>query len=323
MPPPTAWPTNSLRMHAPLASLQAEERPPNLDLIVRCGCQFSFECTAPTPILLALAVHDRCGQQVIASRHAFTPAAELGDYRDFLGNTIHSHRLSPGRNVLRYDALVRVSSQPENEGPWGRQLPVEELPVRLLRYILPSRYCDSDRLLTFAAETFGHLPPGQPLVQGILDWIHTHIEYRTGSGSPLTAASEIVQQRFGVCRDFAHVLVALCRCFNLPARYVTGYVPDIGVEDPGTPMDFHAYAQVWLGERWHTVDARFNQRRIGRVHIAQGFDAVDGAFATNFGLAQLTSFEVWSYQVPAEKADLDLEVDAERDRICGRVEVRR
>lgn len=306
------------------ADLQfAEEAPAVRDLLVRCGCEFVFECAAPAPILLALAVQDRPGQQVVASRRSFVPAAERGDYRDFLGNTIHVHRLSPGRNTLRYDSLVRVGSRPENEGAWGRAWPVEELPTALLRYVLPSRYCDSDRLLAFAQENFGHLPPGQPLVQGLLDWIHTHIEYRHGSGSPLTTASEVVAQRFGVCRDFAHVLIALCRCFNLPARYVTGYVPDIGVEDPGTPMDFHAYAQVWLGQRWHTVDARFHVPRIGRVHIAQGFDAVDGAFATHFGPAALTSFQVWSYQVPERLADLDRPVNPDSDRLCGSPSIRR
>lgn len=310
-------------MSSPLAQLQAEEAPPALDLIVRCGCEIGFDCPWPAPILLALAIQNRPGQQVIDERHTFTPPAELGDYRDYLGNTIHSHRLSPGPNLLRYDALVRVSSQLENASGWGRQLTVEQLPVQLLRYTLPSRFCDSDRLMAFSTETFGHLPSGQPMVQGILDWIHTHIEYRTGSGSSLTSASEIVAQRYGVCRDFAHVAVALCRCFNIPARYVTGYLPDIGCLDPGTPNDFHAYAQVWLGERWHTVDARFNTPRIGRVHIAQGFDAVDGAFATNFGQANLTLFNVWGYQIPAALADLDRPVDVENDRICGTPEVRK
>lgn len=309
-------------MPSPLAQIQTEESPPALDLLVRCGCEFVFECAAPTPILLALAVQDRPGQRVADQRVTFTPAAELADYRDFLGNTIHVHRLAPGTNQLRYDTLVRVSSRPENAGPWGRQLKVEELPSQLLRYTMPSRYCDSDRLLAFAQAQFAHLPPGQPLVQGILDWIHTQIEYRAGSGSPLTSASEIVAQRYGVCRDFAHVLIALCRCFNLPARYVTGYVPDIGVHDPGTPMDFHAYAQVWLGDRWHTVDARFNTPRIGRIHIAQGLDAVDGAFATHFGPAQLTGFQVWSYQISEHDADLDRPVNPALDRLCGSPEVR-
>src|SRR5207248_728231 len=121
------------------------------------------------------------------------------------------------------------------------------------------------------------------------------------SGSPHTAASEILAQRHGVCRDFAHLAVALSRCFNVPTRYVTGYVPDVGRTDPGSPMDFHAYMQVYVGHRWYTFDARFNVPRIGRINIACGLDAVDAAFSTLFGPASLAWFTVWAYQVdPAE-----------------------
>jgi transglutaminase-like putative cysteine protease len=155
-------------------------------------------------------------------------------------------------------------------------------------------------------------------VQAICDWVHTNIEYRQFSGSPVTAASDIVAQRFGVCRDFAHTAIALCRTFNIPSRYVSGYVSDIAFQDSGTPMDFHAYFEVYLGGRWYTFDARFNQQRVGRIKIAHGLDAVDGAFSTIYGAAQWQRFDVWSYQIDPKggNASLDVPVDLTK-RLCG------
>jgi transglutaminase-like putative cysteine protease len=222
-------------------------------------------------------------------------------YEDSHGNLVHRFVLPPGRTTVHHDALVAVPSVPENCGAVDAPVPVDQLSPELLRYTLPSRYCDSDRLMNFAFSKFGHIPHGLQRVQAICDWVHNNIEYRFGSGSPYTAASEIVKQGFGVCRDFAHCAVALSRCFNIPTRYVTGHVPDVAFQDPGTPMDFHAYMEVYVGNRWQTFDARFNVPRIGRVKIACGLDAVDGAFSTLYGAASLSWFSVWAYQVdPAE-----------------------
>jgi transglutaminase-like putative cysteine protease len=214
-----------------------------------------------------------------------------------------------------------VPAVPENYGASDGVVPVAELPANLLRYTLPSRYCDSDKLLNFAFQHFGQVPHGLERVQAICDWVHQNIEYRWGAGSPHTSASEIIQQRFGVCRDFAHTAIALCRTFNLPARYVTGYVPDVGYLDPGTPMDFHAYFQVYLGGRWQTFDARFNVPRIGRIRIACGLDAVDGAFSTLYGAASLVGFQVWGYQVDPDEVKLGDPVDLSK-RLCGTPELR-
>ena len=234
---------------------------------------------------------------------------------DSHGNIVDRVILSPGLNTIRHDALVAVNSErevlPQNEPA----TPVDRLPVSVLRYTLPSRYCDSDRLLQFAARHFGMCAPGAPTVRAICDWLHENVEYRFGSGSPEITASEILARGYGVCRDFAHTAIALCRTFNIPARYVTGHLPDIGFPDPGTPMDFHAYLQVYLRGRWRTMDARFNTPRVGRVHIACGMDAVDGAFTTIYGEAALRKFEVWAYQVdPArvkvgDPLDLTLRLD--------------
>jgi transglutaminase-like putative cysteine protease len=198
---------------------------------------------------------------------------------------------------------------------------VQEMSPELLRYTLPSRYCDSDKLLDFAFKHFGDVPHGLRRVQAICDWVHNNVEYRFGTGSPTRSAWETIEQRFGVCRDFAHAAVALCRTFNIPTRYVTGYVPDVGCLDPGTPMDFHAYIQVFIGGRWHNYDARFNVPRIGRIRIACGLDAVDGAFSTVYGAAQLVSFNVWAYQVDPREVDLGEPVDLSK-RLDGTPELR-
>ncbi len=285
-------------------------------LIIRCGCEFEILSSSANPIFLTLKLRQRPGQYVISERTHFDHANLVREYEDSHGNIIHGHELAPGPHRISYDSLVRVSTLPENHSGVGPQLPVASLPLEVLRYAMPSRYCDSDKLYDFANVRFLSLPAGPRRVQAIFDWVHQNIEYRAGSGSPTISVSEVIAQGFGVCRDFAHVAVALCRCLNIPARYVTGYVPDVGVYDPGTPMDFHAYAEVWLGDRWHIFDARFNEPRVGRVHIAHGLDAVDGAFATVFGATEWRKFVVWSYQVDEAHASLERPVDLS-DRLCG------
>jgi transglutaminase-like putative cysteine protease len=227
----------------------------------------------------------------------------------------------PGRNEIRHDALVAVSSLPDSRELPGQNLSVGQLPSEVLRYTLPSRYCDSDKLMDFAWNNFGQIPHGLPRVQAICDWVHNNIEYRYLSGRADISASEIIQRRYGVCRDFAHTVISLCRAFNLPARYVTGHLPDIGFFDPGTPMDFHAYCEVYLGQEWITFDARFNVPRIGRVKVAHGADAVDGAFATIYGAANLTHFEIWAYQVNPQQVSVGDPVDFSK-RLDGSPTVR-
>ncbi len=294
----------------------AGELPGELDLIVRCGCEFEIQSSAENPIFLALKLRHRAGQYVMAERTHFEPARVIREYEDAHGNIIHCHQLAPGFNRIRYDSLVRVSALPENFSGCETHGPIESMPVEVLRYVMPSRYCDSDKLFEFAAALFGSVPPGAERVQAICDWVNQNIEYRPGSGSSTISASDVISRGFGVCRDFAHVAITLCRCLNIPTRYVTGYVPDIGVFDPGTSMDFHAYFEAWLGSRWHVFDARFNESRIGRVQIAHGFDAVDGAFATVFGASEWRKFEVWSYQIDQMHASLERPVNL-ADRLCG------
>jgi len=231
------------------------------------------------------------------------------EFQDSHNNIVYRSTLMPGRNEIRHDALVAISSLPDSREVTGPILPVGQIPFEWLRYTLPSRYCDSDKLLNFAWNQFGQVPQGLPRVQAICDWVHNNIEYRTYSGRSDLSAAEVIERRYGVCRDFAHAAIALCRTFNLPARYVTGHLPDIGQVDPGTPMDFHAYFEVYLGQEWFTFDARYNVPRIGRIKVAHGADAVDGAFATIYGEAKLTYFEVWAYQVNPQQVSVGDPID--------------
>jgi len=268
-----------------------------LNLTVRVGCHLTYQTTVQTPVLFVLRPRLEGQVLVMQEKLSFGIGLPSYEFQDSHGNITYRSTFMPGRNEVWHDALVAVSSLPDSRQINGNIVPVGQLPHELLRYTLPSRYCDSDKLMNFAWNQFGQIQHGLPRVQAICDWVHNNIEYRYMSGRPDLSASEVIDRRYGVCRDFAHAVIALCRAFNLPARYVTGHLPDIGFIDPGTPMDFHAYCEVYLGNEWLTFDARFNVPRIGRVKVAHGADAVDGAFATIYGEATLTHFQVWAYQV--------------------------
>ena len=280
-----------------------------LNITVRVGCNLAYQTTVPTPVLFVLK--PRLEDRVLVTQEKLSFGIGLPSYefQDSHGNLTYRSTLMPGRNEIQHDALVAVSSLPDSRELLGQILPVGELPFELLRYTLPSRYCDSDKLMNFAWQQFGQIAHGLPRVQAICDWVHDNIEYRFGSGRPDLSASEVIARRHGVCRDFAHTAIALCRAFNLPARYVTGHLPDIGFTDPGTAMDFHAYCEVYLGNEWLTFDPRFNIPRIGRVKVAHGQDAVDGAFATIYGEATLSHFEVWAYQVNPQQVSVGDPID--------------
>jgi len=291
------------------------------NLTVRVGCNLTYETTVPTPVLFVLRprIDDRV--LVLQERLSFGIAQPSAEFQDAHGNITYRATLLPGRNEIQHDALVAVSSLPDSREIRGDIVPVGQLPFELLRYTLPSRYCDSDKLMNFAWNQFGQIPHGLQRVQAICDWVHYNIEYRHMSGRPDLSASEVIGRRYGVCRDFAHAVIALCRAFNLPARYVTGHLPDIGYHDPGSPMDFHAYCEVHLGQEWLTFDARYNVPRIGRVKVAHGADAVDGAFTTIYGEAFLTYFLVWAYQVNPQQVAMSHPIDLSQ-RLDGTPTVR-
>jgi transglutaminase-like putative cysteine protease len=271
---------------------------PRFDLTVRIGCSLAYEVTGTACLVLNLQPRRDRRHQVLAEGLTLGNNLPVEPFTDSHGNRLCRVRLTPGANYLRHDAIVAVSSRPDNHDlPAPRALPPDQLPLDLLRYTLPSRYCDSDKLANFAWEKFGQIEHGLPRVTAISQWVHDNIEYRYLSGRPDLSAWDVLQRGYGVCRDFAHLAIALNRTFNVPARYVTGHLPDIGFPDPENHMDFHAYGEVYLGGHWYTTDARFHVPRIGRIKISCGSDAVDGALSTIFGGATMTYFQVWAYQV--------------------------
>jgi transglutaminase-like putative cysteine protease len=294
---------------------------PTLDLAVRCGCELTYECAEEVPTLVTFKPRHDTYQSIRQESVDFQPDLLATEFEDDHGNIVYRLILKPGSNLLRYDSIVMVPSVTEDFAHLDEPIPPHLLPASILRYTLPTRYCDSDKLLNFAWKHFSEYPHGLGRVRAICDWLHHNIEYRTGSGSPNISAADVIERRYGVCRDLAHCAVALCRTFNIPARYVSGYVPDIGWLDPGTPMDFHAYMEVFLGGRWQVFDARFNVPRPGRVRISSGYDAVNSAFTTLYGAATLTGFYVWSYQVDPEEVGVGDPVDLDR-RLCGTPEIR-
>lgn len=294
-----------------------------LDLTIRVGCHLTYEATAATPVVFVLRPRLDDSHLVTFEKRSFEPDLPSNEFQDSHGNLASRVMLAPGHNDIRYDALVAVSSAPENQAaPDTPLVSLYDLPAEVLRYTLPSRYCDSDKLLDFAWQHFGQIPNGYERVQAICDWVHDNIEYRYGSGEMDLSASDIIKRGFGVCRDFAHVVTALCRTFSFPARYVSGHLPDICFVVSTHPEDFHAYCEVYIGERWYTFDARFNVPRIGRIKLSHGMDAVDGAFATIYGEARLNYFEVWTYQVNPKEVTIGDPVDLSK-RLDGTVDIRR
>jgi transglutaminase-like putative cysteine protease len=292
-----------------------------LELAVRVGCECVYRASTETPILVMFKPRQAPTQLIREERIHFEPGLIPAEFEDEHGNIVYRMMLKSGINLIRYDAIVKVPSVREDVFRVDGAVPPHELTPSVLRYTLPSRYADSDKIRDFAWQHFGGVPNGFERVQAICNWTHRNIQYCTGSGDPTIAASEVILRRFGVCRDLAHVAVALCRTFNLPARYVTGYVPDIGVVDPGTPGDFHAYFEVYLGYRWQSFDARSNEPRIGRVKIASGQDAANCAFTTIYGAASLERFEVWSYQVDLREVSAADPVDLGK-RLDGTEKIR-
>src|SRR5450631_2566744 len=230
----------------------------------------------------------------LLSEHSiqFSPNIPSRDYFDMFGNTCTRIVAPAGLIEMRNDFLIADSGLADDVAPNAQQLEVGELPDDVLVYLLGSRYCDTQKLSKLAWSLFGAVPPGWHRVQAICDYSHERLSfgYRHARGD--RTASEGHQERVGVCRDFAHLAITLCRCMNIPARYCTGYLGDIGVPVDPAPMDFSAWFEVYLGGRWFTLDARHNHPRIGRIVMARGRDAADVAITTSFGAAQLASFAV-------------------------------
>jgi transglutaminase-like putative cysteine protease len=270
-----------------------------LDLLhLHVGCAVSYELQQPTPILFVVQAQDTGDQRVLGETRAVDPLVPVEQLLDSYGNIVWRLVAPAGMLSVRYDALVVVPASPDPVMPDLAKTPIEALSGNVLSYLWPTRYCPSDRLIDDAWRLFGDVQGGWAQVQAVCDWMHANIGYGAGSTSA-TDSLEVYQARRGVCRDFAHLAVTFCRALNIPARYVCGYLPDVGVAPDPTPMDFHAWFEVYLDGAWRTFDARHNRPRSGRTIIATGRDAVDGAWSTVFGSARLAQFQVWADQVDA------------------------
>ncbi len=267
-------------------------------LQIHLGFEMEYDCAGPTPMLLCLTVHhSRAPDVVQPDRLSMWPAVPVSAYRDRFGNWCTRLTAPQGRFVLRTDGVVQDSGMPDVVAPSAQQLPVEMLPESTLLFLLGSRYCETDLLSSFAWSNFANEPTGWARVQAVCDFVHQHIEFGYQHARRTRTAWEVFNERRGVCRDYAHLAVTLCRCLNIPARYCTGYLGDMGTQPPYGPMDFAAWFEVWLGDRWYTFDARNNTPRIGRVLLARGRDACDVAIANTFGPNMLTHFQVWTDEV--------------------------
>jgi transglutaminase-like putative cysteine protease len=265
---------------------------------IRAGYDIAFQCFQETPMVLMLSIEPaRVGDLLSEHRIRFSPDVASHDYVDMFGNTCTRIVVPPGLIEISNDFLIADSGLPDVVAPDARQLEVGELPDDVLIYLLGSRYCDTQKLSELAWSLFGTMPSGWLRVRAICDYAHDRISFGYQHARNDRTAWEGHEERIGVCRDFAHLAVALCRCMNIPARYCTGYLGDIGVPVDPAPMDFSAWFEVYLDGRWFTFDARHNHPRIGRVVMARGRDAADVAISTNFGAVQLVRFSVITEEV--------------------------
>ena len=270
---------------------------------IRVGYELTYQLPQATPMIAMLAVHYTRASDVIEPDHLTTsPQVPVRGYRDSFGNWCSRIVAPPGRFRLAASALVNDSGLPDAVVPQAIQHAVEDLPEEALIFLLGSRYCETDRLMATAWDLFGTGPSGWGRVQAVCDFVHRHISFGYEHADVAKTAWQAFNDRRGVCRDFTHLAVALCRCLNIPARYCTGYLGDIGMPPPYAVPDFAAWFEAYVGGNWHTFDPRNNIPRIGRVLIARGRDAADVAITTTFGPNTLESFKVWTDEVVANPA---------------------
>ena len=264
-------------------------------MLIRVGFEMVYQCPQPTPMILALNIHYSRASDLIEPDHLRTvPSVPVTAYRDLFGNWCSRIVAPPGHFVLSTDALVKDSGQADIVMPSAVQTPVELLPESTLVYLLGSRYCETDQLSETAWQHFGHGPTGWARVQAVCDFVHHHIEFGYRHARRTRTAWEAYNEGIGVCRDYAHLAIAFCRCLNIPARYCTGYLGDYGTLPPYGTMDFAGWFEAFLGDRWYTFDPRNNIPRIGRVLLARGRDACDVPLSSTFGPNTLERFKVWT-----------------------------
>jgi transglutaminase-like putative cysteine protease len=265
---------------------------------IKFGYEIIMSHPQDTPIALMLSVHpSRAPDLLTPDRMHVTPDTSVAQFIDSFGNISSRVIAPPGQISFTTDAIIADPGTYDIYAPDAIQHVVPELPGECLQFLLGSRYCETDKLMDIAWANFNAAPLGLGRVQAICDFVHNHITFGYRFARTNRTAFEAYNEKVGVCRDFAHLAIALCRCMNIPARYATGYLGDIGVPKDPAPMDFSAWFEAYLGNHWYTFDARHNQPRIGRILIARGRDAADVAIATYFGPSSLLSFKVWTDEV--------------------------
>jgi transglutaminase-like putative cysteine protease len=266
---------------------------------IRAGFEITYDCSQPTPMLLTLSIHPSRVRDLRTTHDVlFEPDLVADDYVDGFGNVCTRLIAPAGPMTIRTDFVVEDSGEPDPVARNARQHSIDDLPEDTLVFLLGSRYCETDRLSDTAWSLFSHTAPGWARVQAICDYVHDWIEFGYEHARVTKSAWDAYMERKGVCRDYAHLAIAFCRCMNIPARYCTGYLGDIGVPRVD-PMDFSAWFEVYLGDRWYAFDARNNKPRIGRILMARGRDATDVAISTSFGASTLLGFKVFTDEISA------------------------
>ncbi|TIP27441.1 MAG: transglutaminase family protein [Mesorhizobium sp.] len=266
-------------------------------MLIRLGYEIAIDCAESTPVISLLEIHKQRQADIKRQTRVLTsPSVPTRLYHDLYGNACRRFTAPGGSFRILYDAVVEDSGEPDEVNTLAREVPVAELPDEVLCYLLGSRYCETDHLSDLAWQVFGPVPSGWARVQAIVDYVHNRLSFGYGYARPTRTAAQAHEERVGVCRDFAHLAITLCRCMNIPARYVNGYLGDIGVPVDPAPMDFSAWLEVFLDGKWYTFDPRHNMPRIGRVVIARGRDATDVPLLHSFGPHRLSLFKVWTYE---------------------------
>ena len=266
---------------------------------LRVGYELVYECPQQTPMILMLSIHpSRASDIIVPDVITTTPALPISFYYDAFGNRCSRIVAPAGETRIAADGIVADTGMPDPVAAWAQQQPVQDLPQEVLAFLVGSRYCETDRLSDTAWKLFENTAPGWARVQAICDFVHTHIAFGYEHANPTKSAWEVFQEGRGVCRDYAHLALTFCRCMNIPARYCTGYLSDIGTEPPYGPGDFAGWFEAYLGGQWYTFDPRNNTPRIGRVLMARGRDAADVPISNTFGLNTLKNFTVRTDPAP-------------------------
>jgi len=289
-------------------------------MLIKAGFEIAYRCPDPTPMLLMLSLHPSRLRDLRTPQHiTFAPDVERENYVDGFGNVCTRIVAPEGLTTISTEFLIEDSGAPDIVVPDAKQHAVQDLPKETLVYLLGSRYCDTDHMHDLAWQLFGNAPAGWRRVQAICDYVHDRITFGYPHASATRTAHGAHVDQKGVCRDFAHLAITFCRCMNIPARYCTGYLGDIGVPPVPDPMDFSAWFEAYVGGRWYTFDARHNKPRIGRILMARGRDATDVAISTSFGPNTLASFKVITDEVsPATAATMEAQL-REQPRSAARV----